>query len=145
MGGPDTAPQAPHRSGRPGEAAPALVIRHISRASRPLTDGYLKVSRLTAAEHRRGDALADLVRSQRRLEIGRIRDACRAERDDDVADRKARRGGRAPRLHLDHDDSARLIDVELLLERLRQPDRLGTHTEIGPWNPSPAEQLVDDT
>src|SRR5439155_1277538 len=110
-----SAPRTP--SGWP-TAATNEPIRTVS-GSASVAAGKLKTPGLAAAKHRCGDALADPVRPQGRLEIGGIGDASRAERDDDVADRQARRGGRATRLHLDHDDGRLLIEVEPLPHRLR--------------------------
>src|SRR5580765_5695856 len=114
-------------------------------APRALADGHRQVSRLAAAKDRRGDALADAIRPEGRLEIGRIGDAMGAERDDHVADREARRGGRAARLHLDDDHRGLLIEREALAQLFRQTHGLGAHAQVRARNSAAAQQLVDDT
>src|SRR5206468_12884064 len=105
-----------------------------SSAGRTLTDGYLELTRLAAAQNARRDGLPDAIGLEHGEEISRLGDRMPGDRDDNVADDQSRRGCRAVGCDVHDDDRRPLGQAESLAQMIGKHDGLRADAEIRPRN-----------
>src|SRR5215470_2127304 len=109
-----------------------------------LAHAKVKVTWLTAPDHRGDEALAHPVWLQHAAKIHGIRDAGSSEGHHDVADHEPTLGGRTARLHGDHDHGRVLLEAHALTKGIRQSERLGADAEIGTRDVAAALESVEE-
>src|SRR3989475_6240856 len=105
-----------------------------SSAGRALTDGYLELTRLAAAQDARRDGLPDAIGLEHGEEISRLGDRMPGDRDDDVADDQSHRGCGAVGRDVHDDDRRPLGQAESLTQMIGKHDRLRADAEVRPRN-----------